>query len=513
MMNVAEENEMERLRVERASNRQGRRGAFYAPPPPAFRPKVGANHDEVVNDPPQSDSGTVLPLSQVVSKTTKDAKVSRRATVGWAETTGRRPTMEDAWMMFSQGKDSSSLDLFGIFDGHRGDSAAKFAAENLPAAVTSVMRVSKNPSDWLRLGFLQTNLAMKQAGIATGTTAVVGMYWRSVVYLANAGDSRCVHGKVSPTGNVATRMTQDHKPERLDETERIVALGGEVHTSVNKEGKVVGRVNGQLGVSRALGDFDLEPYIIPDPEITQIDLLRPTQQGPETIVEEEETPVASSSNAPKASSSGSGLANPAKASSSNSGSPSNSNALNTTQVPSRSPSGNAINHQVVVSTPSSHNNHSQTLSSSSPLPTTSFTSSAPAATPMNQSGGSPTNPRASVNGRSSVSPGKQKPRPTSTTSKRATKDTIEITETAGNDRRSFDFLILACDGLWDVVTDEEAVDMAAHILQNGQTPEDAAKRLRNVAYGRNSTDNITVLIVLLQAPLAALKKSTSCIIL
>jgi serine/threonine protein phosphatase PrpC len=55
--------------------------------------------------------------------------------------------MEDAWMQYSHGKDASALDLFGVFDGHRGDSAAKFAAEHLPNHVVQNMRISKNPSE------------------------------------------------------------------------------------------------------------------------------------------------------------------------------------------------------------------------------------------------------------------------------------------------------------------------------------------------------------------------------
>ncbi|KAI9191778.1 hypothetical protein LWI28_013280 [Acer negundo] len=47
---------------------------------------------------------------------------------------------------------------------------------------------------------------------------------------------------------------------------------------------------------------------------------------------------------------------------------------------------------------------------------------------------------------------------------------------------SLEFLILASDGLWDVVTNEEAVDMTKPI----QDPEEAAKRLMLEAYHRGS---------------------------
>ncbi|KAI8547682.1 hypothetical protein RHMOL_Rhmol07G0215000 [Rhododendron molle] len=56
---------------------------------------------------------------------------------------------------------------------------------------------------------------------------------------------------------------------------------------------------------------------------------------------------------------------------------------------------------------------------------------------------------------------------------------------------SLEFLILASDGLWDVVTNEEAVAIVKPI----QEPEDAAKRLMQEAYQRGSGDNITIVVV------------------
>lgn len=543
---------MERMRAERAAMTGGRRGAFYAPPPPAFRPKLGANHAEVINDPPTAASGAILPMSLSGSKNAKDSKWMRRVSIGWAETTGKRPSMEDAWAAYSQGKDTNALDIFGVFDGHRGDTAAKYAAEHLPSTITSVMRTSKNPADWLRIGFMQTNAAMKQAGITTGTTVVVGMYWRNTVYLANAGDSRCVHGKVTPGGYVATRMTQDHKPERLDETERIIALGGEVQTNVNKEGKVVGRVNGRLGVSRALGDFDLQPYVICDPEITTIDLTRTPasiSEVPENDGSSSPTAIsaatagsnntATSSSAPAATNAISNASSaPTGTSSSNSASPASNSAVNS--AVGRSPSSNIAPHS------SSHTStglgNSTNLSPAVTTTTTGgSTSSAPAATPMSAHTPSATTSdtttqqrnqdrlqrstshdhkinKGETNASSASSPAASPPnspfkkRPSSTNTRRHGKSEGS-SEIDALDVSSFDFLVIACDGLWDVVADDEAVTIAAYVLQQGRQPEEAAKRLRNVAYGRGSADNITVLVVILQPPTQGLKKSSSCMIL
>ncbi|XP_073055443.1 probable protein phosphatase 2C 59 isoform X2 [Primulina eburnea] len=56
---------------------------------------------------------------------------------------------------------------------------------------------------------------------------------------------------------------------------------------------------------------------------------------------------------------------------------------------------------------------------------------------------------------------------------------------------TLEFLILASDGLWDVVTNQEAVSMTKPI----QEPEEAAKRLMQEAYKRGSADNITIVVV------------------
>ncbi len=54
-----------------------------------------------------------------------------------------------------------------------------------------------------------------------------------------------------------------------------------------------------------------------------------------------------------------------------------------------------------------------------------------------------------------------------------------------------DFLILASDGLWDVVTNQEAVSMVLSI----EDAQEAANKLTEEAYRRGSADNITCLIV------------------
>lgn len=77
----------------------------------------------------------------------------------------------------------------------------------------------------------------------SGTTANVVIIAPQWVVCANAGDSRSVFSK---NGNKAVPLSYDHKPDDEEEERRIRAAGGYV---------AGGRVEGDLAVSRGLGDF------------------------------------------------------------------------------------------------------------------------------------------------------------------------------------------------------------------------------------------------------------------
>ena len=56
------------------------------------------------------------------------------------------------------------------------------------------------------------------------------------------------------------------------------------------------------------------------------------------------------------------------------------------------------------------------------------------------------------------------------------------------------FLVLGCDGVWDVVSDAEACRIVAHALADGSDAAGAAARLRDCAYLNGSGDNISVVV-------------------
>lgn len=62
------------------------------------------------------------------------------------------------------------------------------------------------------------------------------------LYIANAGDSRCVLAR----GGKAIPLSFDHKPENEEERRRIEKAGSTI---------VEGRVDGNLNLSRSLGDL------------------------------------------------------------------------------------------------------------------------------------------------------------------------------------------------------------------------------------------------------------------
>jgi serine/threonine protein phosphatase PrpC len=94
----------------------------------------------------------------------------------------------------------------------------------------------------------------------SGTTACVVLLTPEWVVCANAGDSRAV---ISRLGNKAVPLSYDHKPDDVEEQRRIRAAGGYV---------AGGRVEGDLAVSRGLGDFRFKNLdvvmagVVPPPE-------------------------------------------------------------------------------------------------------------------------------------------------------------------------------------------------------------------------------------------------------
>lgn len=176
---------------------------------------------------------------------------------GVAEMQGRRSSMEDE-VDYAMNDDHA---FFAVYDGHGGRYVSMFARDNLRANCNLYEANSEDDiHNALRAGFIKTHNDLDDAwSYQTGSTATVAFFKNGTLYIANTGDSRTV----LCTAGQAELSSDDHKPDRYDEKQRIESLGGQVVFWGTW------RVQSMLAVSRALGDKYLAPYIIPDPEITQ----------------------------------------------------------------------------------------------------------------------------------------------------------------------------------------------------------------------------------------------------
>lgn len=234
---------------------------------------------------------------------------------GFVSICGRRAEMEDA-MAAAPGflsvpcgtvggciacgsqnsNESSALHFFGVYDGHGGSQAANFCKDRLHHALVEEFEVAMNVDNLSSNGNGENNWQMKWerafadsfrkvdvevgggvfrrddngevvvaedcadriAPETVGSTAVVAVVGGCQIIVSNCGDSRAVLSR----GGMAIALSVDHKPDREDELARIEAAGGKV---INWNGH---RIFGVLAMSRALGDYYLKPYVIPDPEVT-----------------------------------------------------------------------------------------------------------------------------------------------------------------------------------------------------------------------------------------------------
>ncbi|GAA5985697.1 hypothetical protein JCM10908_007077 [Rhodotorula pacifica] len=197
----------------------------------------------------------------VVDKHSQSGKDARLA---WAvsEMQGWRLTMEDAHsavLSLGDELDGKPTSFFAVYDGHGGSTVAKFAGDTVHSRLANNDHFKKR--DWeasLKRAYLETDEDLRAnpdfKGDPSGCTAVSTIITPEMnIICANAGDSRAVMS----VGGEAKPLSFDHKPTNQGETSRIVAAGGFVE---------FGRVNGNLALSRALGDFDFKQSTTLDPE-------------------------------------------------------------------------------------------------------------------------------------------------------------------------------------------------------------------------------------------------------
>lgn len=192
----------------------------------------------------------------VTTKDSNDATLDGGLKYSGSAMQGWRVNMEDAHYggTIDIGDNNTTGSLVAVFDGHGGDLVAIEAAKRIKPKLEAVLRGvdSRDPhaiGEAVQKGFLFLDEDLKKMSPVqsgedqSGCTAIVAIITSTHFIVANAGDARAI---LMQGDNTVRAMSFDHKPTNPEETTRIEAAGGCVSMR---------RVNGDLAVSRALGDF------------------------------------------------------------------------------------------------------------------------------------------------------------------------------------------------------------------------------------------------------------------
>jgi serine/threonine protein phosphatase PrpC len=179
-----------------------------------------------------------------------------------------------------EGPDAEQWGFFAVYDGHGGRQAVDYAELKLHDILLSELQAARQRpslpangsggmgrwSDEVVAGamsrtFQKVDDQLRLVGAwRCGCTATVVLVRKTPtamrLHIANVGDSRAI---AVDSMYVDCRLSVDHRPSDVSEVKRIEGEGGFVSR---------GRVAGQLGVSRALGDHALkgsgvswQPYV------------------------------------------------------------------------------------------------------------------------------------------------------------------------------------------------------------------------------------------------------------
>lgn len=184
-----------------------------------------------------------------------------------------RAHMEDSAVivdpfMVDDDRDAEQWGFFAVYDGHGGQQAVDYTEAKLHEILLNELRAvrpalphSTAPAmgrwsdevvgEAMTRTFMKVDDQLRLVGAwRCGCTATVALFRKTQnamrLHVANVGDSRaiavdCMHDE--------WRVSVDHRPTEISEVKRVESEGGFVSR---------GRVAGQLGVSRALGDHALK---------------------------------------------------------------------------------------------------------------------------------------------------------------------------------------------------------------------------------------------------------------
>jgi len=183
-----------------------------------------------------------------------------------AENQGGRPYMEDRFCIEKDVYQGWSL--FAVFDGHGGHYVSHFLKFHFKDILRDTMLNCKSEDSLehcIKETFKKISLQLDlDKSMNCGSTVCALLLKGKEAIFINTGDSRVVCGDKDK--NIVYQSI-DHKPDHPDEVKRIKDAGGFVFPLYG-----VWRVNGNLALSRSVGDLSMFPHIINTPDIKKVDL-------------------------------------------------------------------------------------------------------------------------------------------------------------------------------------------------------------------------------------------------
>lgn len=239
-------------------------------------------------------------LDKPLREKIRESGTSNGITFALSSMQGWRQEQEDAHICRSEldTEKFKKWSCYMVFDGHGGHDVANHVSENFIDHLLdqdyfkNIEKISSSDEfevNEMCLGnaicdaFLSFDTSMetvwkenireeKQQNMRGGCTAVGILVTETHLVFINLGDSRAFYVKTvedESTKNKELKInfsTKDHKPENTEEKSRILAAGGTVE-------KILGngpyRVDGELAVSRAFGDFNYKKATRIDQKLAQ----------------------------------------------------------------------------------------------------------------------------------------------------------------------------------------------------------------------------------------------------
>lgn len=175
-----------------------------------------------------------------------------------------RRKMEDSHLLVDGFDGKPYQGLFCVFDGHGGKEAASYAEKHFGRVLSEVLKKEKdaysNPKKmeecfataYKNIDNEMEEKVQKHHGCTAVTSLITENGGKRYLYTANAGDASAVlcHG------GEGILLSVEHKASVEEEVKRIQDKGGFI---------VNGRVNGQIIITRSLGDWLMKDYIISTP--------------------------------------------------------------------------------------------------------------------------------------------------------------------------------------------------------------------------------------------------------